>query len=393
MRRFIPSVKKGISGFLLIAMCVAGLASLTQKTAEKKSNLDGRMLAQFELPTWESLLDGTWMKSTEDFVDDRIIGRTALLRIHAVVATKVLRSQEVAGVWIDPRNNMLFDKPPTLADPIHLKESLRELKKTTDEANVPLLLAYVPRKQEVFADRLPKHWTNAYVQDKPVVIDLLAQNSEVLDLTTAVGSPEVRDKNWFLTDHHWSSSGAIAASNAVRAKLNQMGLPAPQSLPPLDQVTKYRPFIGSIGRRLTVSGVPSKDTFEIAWPKQFNLSHCINEPITAEKCDEPLFFANIGNDKDPYANRYATFLRGDNPIDDLRGDGTGTYIVLKDSFGDAFVPYFALGAKRVVAIDERHFTNATLSDLIREVKPDGVIWLHNQLSLSLMTPEQLAIWK
>lgn len=393
MSKFLPTAKKAIAGLLLIAMCVAGLASLTYKTSPQKSSLDGRMLAQFEKPTVKTFLDGTWMKSTEDFVDDRLVGRTTLLSLHSIIAGKVLRASEIAGVWADPKTNMMFDKMPTLADPKHLDPALADLKNATNSAGVPLLFAYVPRKQEVFADQLPGHWTNPYIQDKQQVISALAKHGEVLDLTDFVGNKETRAENWFLTDHHWSGTGAINASNAVRAKLTEMGLPAPSALPTLDQVTKYKPFIGSIGRRLTASGVPEKDEFKIAWSKEAQLTHCMNKSPQTKECTSPIFFDKIGNSKDPYANRYGTFLSGDNAIDDLRGDGTGTYIVLKDSFGDSFVPYLALGAKRIVSIDERHYTKGNLTELIKEVKPDGVIWLHNQLSLSLLTPEQLAVWR
>jgi hypothetical protein len=393
MRSFTQTLKAGLSGFTIVAFCVIGLVSFTQKNQPYKSNLDGRMLAQFERPTAQTFLDGSWMKSTENYVDDRIFARTALLQLHEVVASNGLQSREVAGVWIDPRTSMMFDKMPVLADPAHLDSALSDLKATTAAAEVPLLMAYVPKKQEVFADLLPQHWTNSYLDDKPAVLEAFSRTGDVIDLTDVVGAPLTRDKNWFLTDHHWSGAGAIAASNAVRLKLTQMGLPAPQPLPELSQITKYKPFIGSIGRRLTSSGVPQADDFSIAWTPEEQLTHCMNKSVKATTCNQPIFYNKIGNSKDPYANRYATFMNGDNAIDDLRGTGTGTYIVLKDSFGDSFVPYLALGAERIVAIDERHYTKSNLSQLIQQVKPDGVIMLHNQLSLSLLTPEQLAIWK
>ena len=393
MRRFFLTLRAGFVGLVLISLCVVGFSSFTQKNQPYKSNLDGRMLAEFESPTVESFLDGSWMKGTENFFEDRIIGRTTLLKLHEIFARKILHSLEVSGVWTNPTNNMMFEVTPELADPSHLDSALNDLKQTVSAAHVPLLMVYVPKKQEVFADQLPKHWTNSYVADRPLVLDAFGRTGEVLDLTHVVGASDTRDKNWFLTDHHWSGTGAIAASNAVRAKLEAMGLPAPHDLPELTHVTKYKPFIGSIGRRLTSSGVPQTDDFSIAWSPKAQLTHCMNKPATTAVCNEPIFFDKIGNSKDPYANRYATFMSGDNAIDDLRGTGTGTYIVLKDSFGDSFVPYLALGAKRIVSIDERHFTQGNLSTLIQQVKPDGVIVMHNQLSLSLLTPDQLAVWK
>ena len=94
-----------------------------------------------------------------------------------------------------------------------------------------------------------------------------------------------------------------------------------------------------------------------------------------------------------YSNRYGVFLGGDNGIDDMRGNGTGTYIVLKDSFGASFTPYFALGANRIVAIDERHYNGPPLSELLREIQPDGVIVMHNQLTLSTFGDHEVSVWR
>lgn len=393
MHRLLQGLKNGLLGFVLLGVCALLMVAYSTQNKPHKSALDARMLSVFEMPTGKTFLNGSWMKATESFLDDRILGRTRFLELHQSIAQHVFAAQEVAGVWTDPKTHFMFDPLPVLRSPLDYQAPLAHLRATTSQAGVPLLMVYVPRKQEVFADILPKHWDNTYLDDKAAIIDQFNQAGTTLDLTPIVADPTTRTKNFYRTDHHWRYSGAIAARNAVAAQLLAMGVASPQPIPTLDQVRRYPQFIGSVGRRLTAAGVPQPDVFEIPWVAHSGLTRCSEEPLETPVCSKPILVDSIGKGKDPYTNRYATFLGGDNGIDDIRGSGTGTFIILKDSFGDAFVPYFALGAKRVVSIDERHYSGAALSQVIAQVHPDAVIFLHNQLSMSTLTTEQMALWR
>ncbi len=393
MKKTLTLIRYALAGIAFVLICLLSFGYLTQQNHTVKSFLDGRVLTEFHVPTKSTFLDGSWMKETEGYVDDRMVGRRLLLTLHAAVATKVFRSNEISGVWIDRKTGMLQEDMPVLAPIERLDAGLTNLQAITTTNHVPLLFVYIPKKQEAFADVLPKNWDNVYLDNKPSVLAEFAKHGPVLDLTPTVSDKSTRMKDWFLTDHHWSQYGAMAASTAVRNQLNLMGLPAPTALPTMDISTKYPNFIGSIGRRITTAGVPKRDPFTVTWSSKSDLTHCMNRSIHRAVCNDPIFSKARGYQKDVYSNRYGTFMGGDNGIDDLRGNGTGTYIILKDSFGDSFVPYFALGAKRVVAIDERHYSGEALSKLIADVKPNGVIFMHNQLTMSTFTDHEIAAWR
>jgi len=393
MRRLLQGLKNGFLGFVLLGVCSLLMVAYSTQNRPHNSALDARILSVFKMPTEKTFRSGSWMKATESFLDDRILGRTRMLGLHQIVAQKVFAAQEVAGVWTDPKTHIMFDPMPVLRSPLEYQTPLADLRAKTAQAEVPLLMVYVPRKQEVFADVLPKHWDNTYLDDKAAIIDQFNQAGTTLDLTPIVGDSATRTKNWYRTDHHWNYPAAIAARNAVTLQLQQMRIATPQPLPVLNQMRHYPKFIGSVGRRLTATGVAQPDVFQIPWVTHSGLTRCSEQPLDTPVCSKSILVNSIGNRKDQYTNRYATFLDGDNGIDDIRGSGTGTYVILKDSFGDAFVPYFALGAKRVVSIDERHYSGATLSQVIAQIHPDAVIFLHNQLSMSTLTTDQMAIWR
>lgn len=393
MRKLVNVLMIGLPGFLIIALCAAVSMRLPFKNQPVRSQLDARPLTQYHNPTTQTFFDGSWMKEVGDFVDDRITGRIKLLEIHAAVTRQIFREEEVAGIWEDPNTEMLFTRPSTLPIPAEIDNALANLKAGTDASNTPLIFAYVPRKEEAFKDALPKYWVNTYAPGKEKILAKYEQYGTVLDLAPAVSRKDTRDSMWFLTDHHWKPAGAITAAGELREQLLAMGLTAPHPIPALDIKKQYPEFIGSIGRRLTRTGFTRADQFVIPWTSQSTEKRCTDKPIETKTCTLSAFEEKIGKSKDKYANRYATFHGGDNGIDDVRGNGVGTYIIVKDSFGDSAVPYFALGAKRVIAIDERHYVGKPISEIIKQIKPDAVIVMHNQVSLFGLTPEQLAVWK
>ena len=389
MRKLSLFNKSSLLGILILSFTTLVLVIVAISNTPKKSNLDARKLTLFANPTVDSFLNGEWMFNTEEFFNDRIPFRELMISTYIQTSKHVFQQAELSGIWIDPESQMLFDKTPTLLGLDALENNLEILKKSTDAQNVPLLLAYVPRKQEVFASKLPVHWKNSYLEAKPKTIESFMATGETIDLSSAVNSRS----DWYLTDHHWSSYGAKNASIALQDKLMQMGLPTSKVEKELDATLEFPNFIGSIGRRITAVGIPKQDKFEIPWTSSDLIFRCAQAHTRTEFCKESVVVESIGIGEDKYTNRYATFLGGDNSIDDIRGPGKGTYIVLKDSFGNSLVPYLALGSERIVAIDERHYRDGTLTDLIKKVKPDAVIFLHNQLSLSGFTSEEYSVWK
>ena len=63
-------------------------------------------------------------------------------------------------------------------------------------------------------------------------------------------------------------------------------------------------------------------------------------------------------------------------IENLNQPDNGKKVLfIRDSFCDTLVPYFALGCRRLVSLDLRHFTGS-LETLIREEKPDVIVVMY-----------------
>lgn len=384
-RKIQPILIGGIFLLLVTLTCIFTLNSNHRQV----SQLDGRLLASYSAPKISSVLNKTWMANFEQFSEDRIPFREHLLEFHGYISKHILQQDVVSGIWTDKDSGRLFDEPQILtSEPKYLKD-VAKLADVVEQKNVPLILAYIPRRQEVFQNEIAPVWQNSYLENKSKVIATLEESGRAIDLTPAVSKSEM----WYLTDHHWNDEGANSAAESLVNFLSSLSLPINVNSIEFDEKYKFGSFIGSLGRRITAGGLTEADDFSIKWSSEVGLRSCSEIGLPTDKCTEPVLHSEIGNSRNKYANKYSTFLGGDLPFYDLRGTGNGTYIILKDSFGDSMVPYFALHAKRVVAIDERHYEEGNVSELIRKVHPDAVIFLHNQLTLNLFSEKELAVWK
>jgi hypothetical protein len=174
---------------------------------------------------------------------------------------------------------------------------------------------------------------------------------------------------YFHTDHHWTVLGAYYA---YRSFCNANGF-TPYEQSQLTHKVKKK-FIGSLYDLTRDSRLlENKDSVEyfllpvnakVMLYKNKNLKSPIKSSLLVEMASG--------------ANSYSVFLGGDYPL--LKAE-TGIrngkkILIIKDSFGNAIAPFFALHYEEVYVIDYRYFESNIL-DLIRTNKITDVLFLHN----------------
>ena len=147
---------------------------------------------------------------------------------------------------------------------------------------------------------------------------------------------------FFRTDHHWTALGAYYA---------------------------YLAFCDAAG--ITPVTIDKYDSFEatgfLGYLYSFNPTQELkNNPdtIVYYKLKEPLEVSNPLLYTSGKAT-YSMFIGGDNPIYRINtsvGNGR-TCVVLKDSFGNAFVPWIAPNYEHIIVIDPRHFEGTVTSTI------------------------------
>lgn len=374
----LASAQRALGGLALVGFLTALGAGAALGPQHSRSTLDGRKLMAFPAPSRANLADGTWMTGAESWLNDHVPARTRWLNLHAQLSTQVLREPVVDNVLVNDPQGMQLAKPVRLKVPAALATHAAQLGRDVRATGAPILWVYVPRKEEVFADRLPSAWHNYLLDTRPAVLRSLAAGGPVLDLSPILSDPARRDGFYWRTDHHWTPAGALAGIDAISTKARSLGVEIPADHRKLT-TTVYPAYYGSTGRQVISGATRSPDSFAIPKPPTWRARTCVGGV-----CNRATFVEANARDTDPYANRYKAFMGGDygyQRTENLDPAARGTIVLIKDSFGDALSTYLAERVKTLITIDERHYRGQDIRKLVAQRHPDLVIVMHNQVSM------------
>jgi hypothetical protein len=177
---------------------------------------------------------------------------------------------------------------------------------------------------------------------------------------------------YFRTDHHWTALGAYYAYEVFCAA---KGIKAT----PLSSYTAVN-FDGFLGTFYSASGQAAvlknnPDTVTAYIPNGTN-------SIKITQSDGKILNWKIIIDATKYsaANKYLTFIGGDNPVSEIHNpnisDGSSC-VVIKESFGNAFVPFLVDSYQDIYIIDARYYKEMTLAQFVRTNGIKDVIFINN----------------
>lgn len=380
----------------LLAFCVIGMLMYLRPEV---SELEKRKLATFPEITFVGVWNGTFFKELDIWYSD-----TYPLREEMIAADKRvegaygMRSQQI----IEGKGNI--GKKP---DEIKLAEQEPEevlpdgtVNDTQGEVRGPIyiannrgyeLYAFLEDKNLEFA----KTMNNIYSRFKGVVdiylmmvptgsgvmldksvLDYLGTSDELAaiqfdysKIDDGIKKVEVvktlRRHNaeyvYFHTDHHWTALGAYYA---YREFCKVKGI-EPHDIKDYTQIMEFPGFLGSFYTESNQSAeiAANPDTVTAYVPKGTNKMFIIDDKGNQE--EHPII-----NDVSDYsnANYYLTFVMGDTPLayvhNETITDGSAI-LVIKDSFGNAFIPWLIDHYEYVYWIDPR-YTKNTISQMIRD---------------------------
>lgn len=175
---------------------------------------------------------------------------------------------------------------------------------------------------------------------------------------------------FFKTDHHWTSLGAYYA---YRAFCDAKGI-VPNELSSYKKKS-FSGFLGTFYRDTNQNKNLKADTLEVLYPLSENLTLEYTS-VEGKKVSAPVI-ADAGN----YGAslKYCVYIAGDNPYTVIRNkdkkDGTSC-IVVKESYGNAFVPFLADHYQTVYVVDYRYW-EGNLYHFIKKKKLREVILINN----------------
>lgn len=178
---------------------------------------------------------------------------------------------------------------------------------------------------------------------------------------------------YFRTDHHWTALGAYYAY------YNFMTLKGETPTVLADYVQWE--FPGYLGSFYTSSGklpqlAANPDTVFAYQPKDTNTAEIHYENGTVANGD-------IISDMSDSSQKYLTFIKGDRPLavinNPAKQDGSAC-IVIKESFGNAFVPFLVSHYNTVYVVDYRYFSKIDGRGLVQLCADTGakdVLFINN----------------
>ncbi len=181
---------------------------------------------------------------------------------------------------------------------------------------------------------------------------------------------------YFRTDHHWTALGAYYAYCEF-AKLKGL------TPTPLDSFT-VREFPNYLGSFYTSSGklpqlAANPDTVYAYQPKETNSIDVLYENGEWKYGQEIISDMSAASQ----GSKYLTFIKGDRPLSIIRNpelSDNSACIVIKESYGNAFVPFLVAHYQTVYIVDYRYFSSVDgrgLLQLCTDTGAKDVLFLNN----------------
>ena len=175
---------------------------------------------------------------------------------------------------------------------------------------------------------------------------------------------------YFRTDHHWTALGAYYAYTAL---CEEMGI-EPEKLEEYE-TREFEGFVGSFYNDTKNESLKKHpDVITAYLPKSEAKMHVT--PAKGKDYDWDIIY-----DVSAYGAslKYSTFIASDNPFTEITNQtltDESACIVVKESFGNAFVPFLVDHYQHVYVVDYRYW-QGTLAKLAEEQKAKDVILLNN----------------
>ncbi len=176
---------------------------------------------------------------------------------------------------------------------------------------------------------------------------------------------------YFRTDHHWTALGAYYAYADFCKHKGIEYIP----LSNYEEVT-YENFTGTFYTNASQSSALKENADSVTAYKPLNNNTC-----TVTKADGTSYDLDLVRDVTDFGStlKYLTFMGGDNPLTTIKNldkpDGE-TCVVIKDSYGNAFVPFLLPHYSTIYVIDPRYYTGS-LEDFCNDKVINDVIFISN----------------
>lgn len=328
-----------------------------------------RYLAKFPEITLQSVLDTSFGKGLENYINDHIFARDFYVSLNSYF--NLAMGRNTASDIYYCKNGYLINAPGD-DDTSKFDKSIGIFENFSKTAGIPSYLLMVPRTGYIMDGVLP-FGHEKYNDDE--LFEKAAKATDFIKMADLRSELKEEAENGgavcYRTDHHLTSYGNYVMYKKL---MEMMGREAAD-----EDEFKKESAGGFCGTTWSGSGYSLVKGDEIEmWQKDGKIKISIQDPGKDEIVSDSLFFREHLNELD----KYPVFIDGNHSFVEIENKSVkdGTLLVLKDSYAQCFATFLAQSYRNVYLIDMRYY-RAPVSDFVKEHDIDAILYMYGVSTL------------
>lgn len=371
---------------------------------QKRSWRENRNLAQKPSCSVQQILNGTWMQSYTDYCKDQFFLRDGWIRAYSAAESLLFQKKEV-GNMIAGDGAVLFPKVFALKDTQkkQLQKNQEALIRFAEKNQDRVTVMLVPSAAAVFPERLPvqaplydenairenvqneiEREVQKEVQEKKQkkvqeeiqekeqkkvqegAEEEASEHISILDVKETLHTQPLEEV-YYKTDHHWTTEGAYLAYKQFCTEKGKI---------PFAKEDHIKKTAGGFFGTSDASFCQwNRKPDEIVW---YEPDHKMTRyRITGDgEAVEEETAGMYQKEKLSGRDKYGMFLYGNGGYNVIEGDGSGSILVIKDSYANCFVPFLTADYEKIGVMDLRNYTGSP-AERIQEDGYDEILILYS----------------
>ena len=378
-----------IAACLLSVVVYKAIIYFTPLEEEESSALEARTYQNLPDLTWDLFSSGGYQDDFEQFVADSIPGRDAALLINAALQRSAISAANVpfgyeayptfygSDYVVIPSLNAVWAKAKTTstvtqADMDKWAGVCAEVIECAPDAD---WLFYLCDRSNI-SEANPAVTLSDNASDYSYItegfLNLLPDSCIVVD--GSYSDTEEFAEDHFLTDHHWSITGAMKAYESIIEALDKEPVKFGEVY-----VAYEGPFWGSCAR-MGLALVGDADMICDVEYEKSSLKVTANGVEREESFLDESYAAGFTTyaNSSLFENTYASYFHGDYGLiemENLDMQNGESLLIIGDSFTDCMDRFFAENYQYVYVIDPRHYDNGTIREFLGEHDVDDAVFI------------------